>query len=389
MNPLVPIRVRTAVQSVGHQLRRGRAHRRRLSDLDVRIAVTGSRGKSTTVRWLHEVLVYRGYDTYSKVTGERPTSLYNDEVHPIERQGRTMLYETEREIRTYDPEDAIVVENQGIRGYTARLVNTRYVDSQVVVLTNVRRDHLDTLGRDYREIARALARGIPAGAHVVSGERNEVIHDYLERELARRDATITRAIPAGDGPITPGRELVTLVDAALDAIGEAPLGSARRRAYLEQLAVDWTRLPRGRVYYAANVNDVDSTEMVRRILQTESIEEIQPLVYFRRDRPGRTATFIEYLNWLAEHGLIRRVHVVGATPSAVQRRLTVQTIGHDETTERPGAVLDAALAEDRPVVVMGNAVPEFMRDLEAEIERRARAIERPVIETNAARTETD
>jgi hypothetical protein len=381
--------LRDRLRTLRYILMRGADHRRQLSDLDVRIGVIGSRGKSTTVRWLHEALVERGIDTYSKITGERPQSLYGGEIHPVEREGRTMLYENEREIRTYDPDDAIVIENQGIREYTTRLINARYVDSQVVVLTNVRRDHLDTFGQDYREIARAMARAVPAGAHVVSGERNETIHDYLKRELARRNATITQAIPSDDEPVTPGRELVTLVDAVLAAIDEDPLRPAERRAYLAELAVEWTWLPEGRVYYAANVNDVDSTEMIRRALQDGAVEEIQPLVYFRRDRPGRTATFIEYLNWLADRGLITSVHVTGANPAAVERGLTIPVVTHDEASERPEDVLDAALAEDLPVVVMGNAVPEFMRDLEAEIERRASLSGEAVTETNGGHTEAE
>ncbi|MFB6161089.1 MAG: hypothetical protein ABEJ61_07930 [Haloferacaceae archaeon] len=188
---------RRVVDRAWRLLTRGRTHRDRLADVDVRIAVSGVRGKSSLTAWLHDAFVARGYDTYAKVTGERPHSLYNGHRHPIERTGPTKLYETAREIRRFDPRDVVVVENQGIREYTTRLVNEDYVDPTIVVVTNVRRDHLDTLGANEFEIARALARSVPAGTRVVTAERNEVLAAYLERELARRDATLTRVIDPG------------------------------------------------------------------------------------------------------------------------------------------------------------------------------------------------
>jgi hypothetical protein len=348
-----------------------------LADVDVRIAVTGTRGKSSLVTWLHEAFAARGYDTYAKVTGEQPHSLYNGRRYPIERTGPTMLYETERELRRFHPVDVLVVENQGIGEYTTRLVNEVYVDPTVVVLTNVRRDHLDTLGRDAFEIARALARAVPEGARVVTAERNAVLADYLERELARRGATLTRVVDGKENLVHPGEELVALLAVVLEMSGAPPLTDAERSAYRDRLAVEWTALPEGRVYDAANVNDVESTELVRRALQADRPEPIQPLVYFRADRPGRTATFVEYLNWLADRGLAEQVRIVGAHRNVVARRLRAPVVAHDERTESPQAVLDAALADGWPVVIMGNVVPEFVQGLTAEIDRRAAAAAEP------------
>jgi hypothetical protein len=355
-------------------LTRGRTHKARLEDIDVRIAVTGTRGKSTVTTWLYEVLAARDYDAYAKVTGELPHSLYHGERHPIERHGPVMLYETEREIRQFDPKDAIIVENQGIHEYTTRLVNRDYVDATVVVLTNVRRDHLDTLGRDRLDIARAFARSIPPDTHVVSGERNEAVNEYLERELERRGATLTRVLEPGDGIETPAEELIAIVDGLLHVIDAEPLTSEERAAYREGLDVTWVPLPDGHIYNAANANDVESTEVIRRTLMGEDEDSFQPLVYFRRDRPGRTASFIEYLNSLAEARLIDEVHALGAHRGAVTSSLAVPITWHDETDELPADVLDEILDSDQPVIVMGNTVPSFMQELQDEIQRRATLI---------------
>lgn len=365
-------------QRVRRLLTRGRAHRRRLADIDTRVAVMGTRGKSSLVTWLHGAFVDRNYDTYSKITGEQPYSLYNGERHLIERTGPTKLYETERELRRFEPDDVIVVENHGIHKYTTRLANEDYVDPTIVVVTNVRHDHLDTLGKDAFEIARAFARAVPHGSHVVTAERNPVLAEYLENELSRRNATLTRVIDGGENLIVPAEELVLLLDAVLEFADAKQLTEEEKKKFQHRLDVRWKTLPDGRVYNAANVNDVESTDIVRRALQSGDPETFQPLVCLRVDRPGRTRSFVEYLNWLADRDLIEQVRCIGAHQSVAARRLDVPVIAHDEETETPTGVLEEALADGWPVIVMGNIVPEFMQKLSAEIETRARPVEGPI-----------
>jgi hypothetical protein len=355
-------------------LTRGRTHKARLADIDIRIAVTGTRGKSTVTTWLYEALAARDYDVYAKVTGDLPHSLYDDERHPIERHAPVKLYETEREIRQYDPQDAIIVENQGIREYTTRLVNSDYVDATVVVLTNVRRDHLDTLGSSRLDIARAFARSIPPNTHVVSGERKSAVNEYLERELEPRGVTLTRVLEPDGGIETPVDELIAIVGGLLHVIDAEPLTSEERAMYRERMDVTWEQLPGGHIYNAASVNDVESTELIRRTLMEDGEDRFRPLVYFRRDRPGRTASFIEYLNSLAEAGLIDEVHALGAHRGVVTRSLTVPIVWHDEADKLPTDVLDEVIDSNQPVIVMGNTVPSFMQELRAEIQRRATLI---------------
>jgi len=367
-------------RQIGNLLTRGRSHGRRLSEIDVRIAVTGTRGKSTVTRWLHDVFVERGYDTYAKVTGDAPISLYNGREYPIERHGPIRLYENEREIRTFEPTEVLIVENQGIREYTMRLVNTRYVRPNVVVLTNVRQDHLDTLGGDRFKIARAFARSIPSGAHVISGEVDEEINDYLEVELGRRNAMVSRATIPEEYALVPGAENVFLVDGVLRAIGELPLDERRIARYLDRLEVSWTELPEGRVFDASDTNDVESMERIRSALEPKD-EVIQPLVYLRHDRPGRTASYLEYLNGLAERGIVEQTHVVGSHRMAFARGARFPVVDHDQSVESVTDVLDAALADGSPVVLMANGVPTFMQDIKAELRARVRRLdERPVLD---------
>ncbi|WP_269432625.1 Mur ligase family protein, partial [Haloferax profundi] len=150
-----PVTVGTSrISRLVSEFTRGRRHRRALERFDTRIVVSGSRGKSSTTRRLDDIFNRRGYDTFTKITGNYPIVIHNGEVYPLERRGpRTTLYENINvieqfapELDAYSPEDIGIFENQAISEYTTSLVNRTFVKPDVLVLTNVRTDHNDTLG---------------------------------------------------------------------------------------------------------------------------------------------------------------------------------------------------------------------------------------------------
>jgi len=378
----------TRLRALGSRLRgvlsellgAGPLHRSRLQEVDTRIAVSGVRGKSTTVRWLHDVFHGRGYDTYAKVTGTNPISIHNGVEHEIHRGQQVRLYENEREIDKYAPRDVAIVENQGIRAYTTRLVNEQFVRPDVVFLTNVREDHLGTLGDERVTVARALARAVPEGTQVVNGEQDPTIRRYLEAELDRRNAAVSHVTVPDRYRSIPGIECVYGIDLLLELLEEPPLTATQLRAMREELRVSWRQLPDGRVFDAADVNDVQSTELVRRALVEEGETVVEPVLFLRPDRRGRTASFRRYLERLFDDGAIRQVHAIGPDAPVLARRARVPTRTYDVDESDPSEVLDAVLAAGRPVLLMGNTVHEFMEAIQAEIESRATAADEDRVE---------
>ena len=358
-----------SLTGIAKELIRGFRHRKALRRLDTRIAVAGSRGKTSTTRRLDDVFNRRGYDTLTKITGNHPTLIHNGEVHPIERSGpRTTLYENisvigefAPELDAYAAEDIGIFENQGITEYTTRLINQQLINPDIVVLTNVRQDHNDTLGKTRTNIARSFARSISAGTHVVSGEQNPVLHDYMQEEIERRGGTIERVeIPdRHEGMI--GAETAHAIDAVLTFLDESPLPEGELDAFLDAIQPEWTQLPNGRLFNAAQVNDVESTEMARQALVAD--EKILPFVFLRRDRRGRTASFAEYVDLLYDQGHIDSAHVGGANTRAFAENTELPVTRHDRETDAE-TVLTNLLAEGKPVVTMGNTVDEFMREFE-------------------------
>jgi hypothetical protein len=366
---------RPSLTGILTELTRGFRHRKALRRMNTRIAVAGSRGKTSTTRRLDSVLNRRGYDTLTKITGNHPTLIHNGEAHPIERRGpRTTLYENVSligefapELEAYAAEDIGIFENQGITEYTTRLINNQLIDPHIVVLTNVRQDHNETLGKNRTNIARSFGRSISAGTHVISGEQHPVLHDYLQAEIERRGGTIEQVeIPERHENML-GAETAHAIDAVLACIDEPSLPESELDAFLDAIQPEWTHLPNGRVFNAAEVNDVESTEMVRQALAPE--ERILPFVYLRRDRRGRSASFADYVDLLYENGHIDAAHVGGANTRAFAENTELPVTRHTDGAD-PEPVLDELLAVGDPVVIMGNTVEEFMREFEQAVRTR-------------------
>ncbi|TQR22162.1 hypothetical protein C9J85_05570 [Haloferax sp. wsp5] len=134
-------------------------------------------------------------------------------------------------------------------------------------------------------------------------------------------------------------------------------------AYIDEIQVRWTTLADGRVYNAASVNDIDRTEIVRRALDDNDVDTIQPLIYLRPDRRARTASFLSYLDGLYSDDVFEDISRCSSGRSNWASSRLRRTKRRNSK-----AVLDAA--QYRAPFNVGNTVADIVRDLEAEIEAR-------------------
>lgn len=278
------------------------AKRRRAVPL--RICVTGTRGKSTVTRLLAAVLREAGYRVLAKTTGSKPVLILPDgSEREIVRRGRPSILEQKGVLRRASRlrADAIVVEMMSIRGESLRAEANAIFRLVLLLVTNVRLDHLDDMGRSKEAIAATLAEAIPSGARVFVPE-NEAYPVFAATARARGAALVTVSCAAapvsfgGPSPIAEFPDNLRLVESAAASLGIAPpvIASGLAKARLDFGSLQVWRAPaaegRAALFLASAfaANEPESSALV--------------LAALRRRHPGLPAKTVGLLNLRSDRG---------------------------------------------------------------------------------------
>lgn len=348
-------------------------YRRMLDDVPIRIAVTGTRGKSGLVAMLERELRDRNLATYAKITGYDPISIVDGDRFDIVRATRpgAVLHETMWELKRWwgGGYDALVLENQATSEYTMRVFNQAFARPRHLLIPNVRRDHLAELGRSLDTHARAFVRAAPRGTTIVSAEPDPRLKAILADATERIGGRFVDVAPDPE-ELPPGFGRPLLVDATLRDIGLEGLGAARLEVERQRLKDTYTWRPSAHEglhwFDGAGINDVDSTAAVLRWMQRDDPRPVSLFAFFREDRADRTATFRDLFEEFLADGSVERVYLSGARAPVVARRLRafgdrVRVVPAD--VERATQVVETIAEECRggAVMTVANAVPPFPR----------------------------
>jgi poly-gamma-glutamate synthase PgsB/CapB len=192
----------------------GLRHRRNLKRIPIRIHVNGTRGKSSVVRLIAGGLRAGGIVTCAKTTGTEAAMILPDgSEYPIYRPSHPNIIEQVRIVDTAIEAgaQALVVECMALQPLLQSLSEFRLVRSTHGVITNVRADHLDTMGPSEADVAAAFAGAIPVGGTVFTTTERHL--EILARATAER-----------------GSELVAVSADEVDAVSDDDL---KRFSYLE------------------------------------------------------------------------------------------------------------------------------------------------------------
>lgn len=314
-----------------------RLHRWREA-IPVRIAVTGTRGKSSVVRMLASALREDGWRVLAKSTGAEAALILPDgSERRVKRRGPASILEQVGLVglgARYRV-DALVAEVMSVHAENHWVESQRILRPHLVLATNFRVDHLEAQGGSEDEVARVLALDVPAGSRVLVPEE-ELVAGFRDR--VRRAGGRLQTVPAegrapGESPgLGPNGDLARAAAAILGAEREAveagirnaggDLGALRCwRVQDEENRRPWT------VVNAFAANDPASTLLILRgLLGGRGEGEVPPLrkpvglLLLRKDRGDRTALWVQALregalSWFSH------LYVHGFHARAVQRRL--------------------------------------------------------------------
>ena len=333
---------------------------KRREAVPLRIAVTGTRGKTTVTRLLASVLRESGRTVLAKSTGSEAAYVFPDGTdHEIHRLGAPSIIEQKRLLKwgARMGVDAVVAEVMAVHPEYHRVEVQRILRPPLVLVTNFHVDHVEAHGTSREAVASVLALDVPPGtrAMVPEGEWEEAFRRAVEAV-----GGVVESVPAGSGTAPEGcgefESNLDLVWAAARSLGidasHIRKGVTRAHGDLGALRI-WEYAPPGAarpwtVVNAFAANDPESTFRIHdRVLEREGVsaETCTGLLSLRADRGDRTLQWVEALG---SGGLDRfgRLLVTGLHARALRHRLR----------KGPGAGKIEILKPARPAVVMEKVI---------------------------------
>ena len=175
--------------------------------LSTRILVTGSRGKSGTVRLIHEILRRNGLPTFGKVTGTTAVELYPDGTEvPTTRLGAACVNEMPSAVMRANQLGATtgVFECMAVSPSLIELVSDSHIRPHIVVVPTIRLDHLEEEGLDEVSIARSIVDSVGKPGTLVVGVQQPEILEFFRATCRERGITLVEAVPRLGQPVVPG-----------------------------------------------------------------------------------------------------------------------------------------------------------------------------------------
>ncbi len=343
------------------------------------IAVTGTRGKSSIVRMLASVLRESGRTVLAKTTGSQAQIVLPDgSVQNLPRRGIASILEQKNILKRASElkADCIVVEIMSIRPENHFVESQQILKPEIIVVTNIRKDHLEAMGETELEIAQVLRNVFPPGCSVyvpevyapllVSSDPRTSRVRKNEPQRAQRNAKkisgilfhlkpkplsvlggsslfsnlefqqparpIQMKIVSGTNALegtTEFAENLNLVAAVSNDLGVSSeivqRGIQRAQHDIGKLRI-WKHKSGGKSVYLVNAfaaNDPESTMIVyRKVAQALSAapSSFTGLLNLREDRPDRTLQWIDALRGYAS-SFFNDLYAIGGHSHVVRRKV--------------------------------------------------------------------
>lgn len=346
--------------------------RRLRRSVPVVVTVTGTRGKSSVVRILASVLRESGCKVAAKTTGSQAQFVLPDgSVQDVPRRGMVSILEQKKAMRKAAKlgADYLVVEVMSIRPENHIVESCQILRPDIVLLTNVRRDHVDAMGETEEEIARVLRLDIPAGAkvyvreeykgYVGEGRKETQPHRRVLVPSSLSDSLIRKEPELGKVEFAENLDLVVALARDLKLDDDTIVRGILNTTYDIGKFMIWKYWDGGREIFLVNAfaaNDPQSTLAV--IEKTR--EAIGPgatpltgLLNLRSDRGDRTLQWIESLrNGMS--GYFKKIYVTGEGAEVLRRRVKGVEILRSREPERITGHIAAAMGQGEVFFGFGN-----------------------------------
>ena len=281
-----------------------------------------------------------GLCVLAKTTGSKPVTIFPDgREEEIRRRGLPSVLE-QRKLLWLGARlgiDVLVCEMMGIHPESGYIESIRILRPQIIVITNVRLDHLAQMGSSTERIARIFSSWIPEGSTVFIPQ-GEFYPDSHKLEKERKSKIIRVSQESYDVflsssekfPFFEWKENISLALAVAEHLkvsrDEALRGMAKSSPDFGSLKIwkaDWGKPPPSLDFVSCfAANDPESTGIVLSFLKERGVfqgKKIVGLLNLRKDRGDRT---LQWLRAFKEDAFSQfsQIYLVGLHAHAFRRK---------------------------------------------------------------------
>ncbi|MDP0494185.1 MAG: poly-gamma-glutamate synthase PgsB [Fusobacterium sp. JB021] len=160
---------------------------RNKSKIKTIIHVNGIRGKSTVSRLIDAGLRDGKNKVFTKVTGTSPKYIdVNGTEKEVKRRGKANIREQIKIIKKAANlgTEILVLECMAVKPELQKICEENILKADISVITNVREDHLDEMGKTLGEIAKSLGKMISTNGVLFTADKN--YFKYFEKEAKKK-----------------------------------------------------------------------------------------------------------------------------------------------------------------------------------------------------------
>ncbi len=269
-------------------------HQQRLKRIPLRIHVNGIRGKTSTAIEIAKTLNKAGIRTVAKTTGDEAVMILPDAKKKIiKRQGPARIQEQLRVVKEAVAcrAEALVVECMALNPLLQMASERRILKSHIGIITNVRQDHQEVMGKNLDDIADCLRCTMPDKGTLVTTD--PAFFPFFASAAEHRGSRAILARAKEVGPL-PERKAVVQSVCALLNIEAKPDLEEKSTPELFRFQYEGHHIS---FVDAFSVNDVDSFNLVfQQICKNNPLPKpVVALLNNRADRPLRMKSFASYL----------------------------------------------------------------------------------------------
>lgn len=340
-----------------------------LNAIPLRIAVTGTRGKSSVTRLIASILREKGLKVLAKTTGSEAQFILPDgKTKAVPRRGIPSIIEQKKLLQKAAASgvDCIVVEVMSIHPENHYVESQQMLQPNIVVVTNVRPDHTDAMGETEEEIASVFCLDIfhkaqvfipqkairqpflttidkAEGALVTVQENASLPIRELSPELSKKEFQDNL-----DLVYTLGQHMNIDRKTILNGLVKAThdIGTFRIWKYYNKDLNKTTYFVNG-----FSANDPESTQLLiskAKKMLPETSEKFIGILSLRSDRGDRTLQWLEALKKDGRN-YFKKIYVTGTHARAVKRKLNGSTILKERSPANMMASIQAE-ADDHAVL---------------------------------------